>query len=65
MTGRIRYWRQDNKYGFIGRKGHKDVFVHVSEIPHGIIPVAGDTVEFEIIKDEYGREKAVNVAFLF
>jgi CspA family cold shock protein len=47
-------------YGFIEVEGEKDIFVHKSSLPEGMILREGDTVEFEIEESDKGPQ-AVNV----
>ena len=56
MRGVVRWFNNTKGYGFIGREGGADVFVHCSAlIGKGYRSLnEGDTVEFEISKDPKG-----------
>lgn len=60
MTGVIKWFSQEKKFGFITMSGGADVFFHIS----GVLPKTqleeGNTVQFELIDSPKGK-KAVNV----
>ena len=58
--GYIKVWFDDRGYGFIGRPGQQDVFLHISMISGNWIPVKGDKIAFDVTQDEQGRNRAVN-----
>ena len=62
--GTVKWFNEKKGYGFITPDdGSEDCFVHFSAIEgSGFKALAeGDTVEFEIGKDDKGRAKAVKV----
>lgn len=60
MQGTVKWYNDMKAYGFIEVEGEKDVFVHKSALPEGMILREGDTVEFEIEESDKGPQ-AVNV----
>jgi len=60
MQGRIKWFNNSKGYGFIGRDGGPDVFVHYSAIAgDGYRTLQeGDSVEFEIVQGAKGPQAA-------
>lgn len=63
-NGTVKWFNTKRGYGFIAVDGGNDIFVHYSEIQaEGFKRLKeGDKVTFDIVKDDNGREKAVNVS---
>jgi uncharacterized membrane protein YsdA (DUF1294 family)/cold shock CspA family protein len=64
--GKIIKWYDDKGFGFIrAAVDSKDVFLHISQI-HKLKkrPEINELVTYEVTKDEKGRFRAVNVAYL-
>lgn len=61
LNGYIRRYYDDQKYGFIGREGAKDVHFHISAVQSAGKPQIGDRVTFEIGTDKRGKPTAKNV----
>jgi CspA family cold shock protein len=59
-TGRVKWFNNAKGYGFIGREGGADVFVHYSAIVgDGYRSLQeGDAVEFEIVQGQKGPQAA-------
>lgn len=62
--GYIKNWNDDRGFGFIGRPGKMDVFLHVSMISGDWRPERGDKVAFDIATDERGRLRAENAQLI-
>ena len=64
--GKIIKWYDDKGFGFIrAAVDAKDVFLHISQINRlKKRPEINELVTYEIVKDEKGRFRAVNVAYL-
>ncbi len=60
MKGTIKWYNARKGYGFVQGEDQKDVFVHRSSIPQGILLKEGDKVEFEIENSDRGP-KAINI----
>jgi len=60
MEGTVKWYNRIKAFGFIEVEGQKDVFVHKSELPEGVVLNEGDQVSFEIGESEKGPH-AVNV----
>ncbi len=60
MEGKVKWFDAEKGYGFITAEG-RDFFVHHSKVPEGVRLNEGDTVTFDPVKDERGRDQAVNV----
>jgi cold shock protein len=60
LKGTVKWFNNAKGYGFIGREGGPDVFVHYSAISaDGYKSLQeGDTVEFEIIQGQKGPQAA-------
>ncbi len=60
VTGQVKWFNNAKGYGFIGREGGADVFVHYSAITgEGYRSLQeGDTVEFEIVQGQKGPQAA-------
>lgn len=58
--GTVKWFNNTKGYGFIGRQGQPDVFVHYSSIvSEGYKSLnEGDTVDFEIVKGPKGPQAA-------
>jgi CspA family cold shock protein len=63
LKGTVKWFNNNKGYGFIGRDGGADVFVHYSAIStEGYKSLQeGDDVEFEIAEGPKGRPQAGNV----
>ena len=49
MQGKVKFFDADRGFGFIGREGGEDVFVHVSNLQAGTTVLSeGQAVEFEV-----------------
>lgn len=67
MQGVVKWFNNNRGFGFIGVKGHPDVFVHYSKIvASGYRSLnEGDRVEFSLEHDDAkGRDQAVKVVCL-
>ena len=64
-TGTVKFFNDEKGYGFISREGHKDLFVHYSNIvgTGRRTLLADQVVEFEVAPGKKGDE-AVNVRVL-
>jgi CspA family cold shock protein len=60
VTGQVKWFNNAKGYGFIGRDGGSDVFVHYSAIVgDGYRTLQeGETVEFEIVQGQKGPQAA-------
>jgi CspA family cold shock protein len=60
MTGTVKWFNDAKGFGFIGREGGPDVFVHFTAIESsGFKSLAeGDQVEFEIVQGQKGPQAA-------
>ena len=60
MTGTVKWFNDAKGFGFIGREGGPDVFVHFTAIEsNGFKSLAeGDQVEFEIVQGQKGPQAA-------
>lgn len=59
-TGTVKWFNNAKGYGFIGREGKPDVFVHYSALLHEGYKTLneGDRVEFEVVKGPKGPQAA-------
>jgi CspA family cold shock protein len=60
VTGKVKWFNNAKGYGFIGRDGGADVFVHYTAIvADGYKTLQeGDSVEFEIVQGQKGPQAA-------
>lgn len=60
VTGQVKWFNNAKGFGFIGREGGADVFVHYTAITgEGYRSLQeGDTVEFEIVQGQKGPQAA-------
>ena len=60
VTGKVKWFNNAKGYGFIGRDGGADVFVHYTAIvAEGYKTLQeGDSVEFEIVQGNKGPQAA-------
>jgi len=60
LTGTVKWFNDAKGFGFIGREGGPDVFVHFTAIESsGFKSLAeGDKVEFEIVQGQKGPQAA-------
>lgn len=60
LTGTVKWFNDAKGFGFIGREGGPDVFVHFTAIEsNGFKSLAeGDQVEFEIVEGQKGPQAA-------
>ncbi|KAK8807048.1 hypothetical protein WA158_003807 [Blastocystis sp. Blastoise] len=62
ITGQVKWYDATKGYGFIGREGENDVFVHITAIwsedvfPRRPVLLAGETVEFYVAQSDKGVE---------
>lgn len=60
MKGRVKMYKEDKGYGFIISDEGDDIFFHVSNFHSSDVPQQGDSVLFDIVKNERGFS-AVNI----
>ncbi len=60
MKGTVKFFNEQNGYGFIAAEDGKEYFVHQSGIKEGVTLNENDAVTFDIEEGERGP-KAVNV----
>jgi CspA family cold shock protein len=60
LTGTVKWFNDAKGFGFIGREGGPDVFVHFTAIEStGFKSLAeGDQVEFEVVQGQKGPQAA-------
>ncbi|MBI1749981.1 MAG: cold shock domain-containing protein [Acidobacteria bacterium] len=60
VKGQVKWFNNSKGFGFIGREGGADVFVHYTAITgEGYRSLQeGDTVEFEIVQGQKGPQAA-------
>ncbi len=60
VRGQVKWFNNSKGFGFIGREGGADVFVHYTAITgEGYRSLQeGDTVEFEIVQGQKGPQAA-------
>lgn len=58
VQGKVKWFNNSKGYGFIGREGGSDVFVHYSAIQaEGFRTLQeGEAVEFEVVQGEKGPQ---------
>lgn len=62
FIGKLKTWDEGRGFGFITpSEGGQDVFVHISALPRGRAPMAGDLLSFEVALNPEGKKKAVEV----
>lgn len=62
FTGKLKTWDDGRGFGFITpSEGGQDIFVHISELPRGRVPIEGDVLSFEVALNPQGKKKAVKV----
>jgi cold shock protein len=62
VKGVLKTWKEDRGFGFIKPEdGGKDIFIHISAL-NGVSrrPITGDTIYYQIAKDNRGKYKAIN-----
>jgi uncharacterized membrane protein YsdA (DUF1294 family)/cold shock CspA family protein len=66
FQGRITDWRDDKGFGFITPNGGgESAFVHIKSFPRGARrPVQEDRVNYTLERDDQGRLRAANVAYV-
>ena len=62
IKGVLKTWKEDRGFGFISPDdGGKDIFIHISALKGASRrPVAGDTIYYQVARDNQGKYKAVN-----
>lgn len=60
MKGKVKWFNNQKKFGFIIGEDDKDIFVHQSDIEEGVRLNEDDMVEYEQEESDRGL-KAVNV----
>lgn len=60
--GYLKTWKDDRGFGFIKPDdGSQDVFIHISALQGSARrPIKGDTIHFDIERDDQGKTKAVH-----
>lgn len=65
VPGTIKKFCRTKGHGFITPKeeGHKDIFVHISDVEGEYIPLAGDEVSYRVcaIPPKYEKYQAIHV----
>ena len=62
FIGKLTTWNEDRGFGFISpAEGGQDIFVHLSDLPHGFRPSPGAALTFEVSLNPQGKKKAVKV----
>ena len=63
--GKIKTWKDDKGFGFISpHDGGADIFLYISKFSkQRKRPAIGDSVTYEVVRDNRNRQQAVNVMF--
>ena len=61
--GQIKFFREEVGYGFITGDDKIDTFFHISEFSAGVVPLKGQSVQYEIIATNKGP-KAVKCSLI-
>ncbi len=61
MKGKVKFFNQDKRFGFIVGEDDKDYFVHVSDLNEGVDLDTDVEVTFDVAQGQKG-EKASNVS---
>ncbi len=61
MKGKVKFYNEAKKFGFIAGEDGKEYFVHFSGLNAGVVIREGDSVTFDVEQDEKGL-KATNVS---
>lgn len=66
VRGIVKFFDEDKGYGFLRRKGHPDVFIHINALRRSGIEGGvkkGESLEFEVLPppSPEGRPKATNI----
>ena len=65
LEGTVKWFNKEKGYGFIKPdQGSKDVFVHINDVKKSGYETLyeKDIVEFEIVEDDRGRQRAINIS---
>ena len=55
MQGKIKWFNSTVGYGFVTPEvGDKDIFLHKTALPEGMQLQTGDSIEFEVAKNDRG-----------
>jgi CspA family cold shock protein len=60
MKGTIKWYNSMKGFGFISGEDGKDVFVHRTVVPDGLLLYEGDKVEYQIEESDRGP-KAIEI----
>ena len=60
MNGTIKFFNENQGFGFIAAEDGKEIFVHRSALEEGVTLAENDAVSFEVEQGDRGP-KAVNV----
>ena len=61
-NGKLKLWEAERGFGFIDPgDGSPDLFVHISAFAHGMKPVAGEALSYELGQRSNGKPQAVRV----
>jgi len=58
MKGKIKFFNEAKKFGFISGEDGKEYFVHGSALAEGMAPKEGDSVSFEVEQGDKGPKAA-------
>lgn len=56
MEGKIKWFNPMKGFGFIEGEDGQDYFVHHSEMPAGAAPKEGESVSFEAVETDKGKQ---------